>query len=266
MDETKVKRHKPDAPSRVIAVINQKGGVGKSTTVVNLAAALGENNRKVLIIDFDPQANTTSGYGIEVEEGEPTVYEVLAGEASLEDAMHETCVKKVFLVPASIDLAGAEIELVGADDREMALKGALEGVKDHFDYVLIDCPPSLGLITLNALAASDSMLIPIQSEYYALEGVSKLLDTLAAVQARLNPDITIFGVLLTMYDRRTSLSAQVADEVRNYFGKRVFNTVIPRTVKLAEAPSYGLPVTQYARYNNGARAYLQLAKEVIRRG
>ncbi len=266
MDVKAVKRHKPDSPTRIIAVINQKGGVGKSTSVVNLSAALGENDRKVLVIDFDPQANTTSGYGIEVDEDEPTIYEVLAGEAPIEDAVRETCAEKVFLVPASIDLAGAEIELVNAEDREMALKSALEGFGDQFDYIIIDCPPSLGLITLNALAASNSILVPIQCEYYALEGVTKLLDTLAVVQARLNPDISIFGVLLTMYDKRTTLSNQVADEVRRYFGKSVFTTVIPRTVKVAEAPSYGMPVTQYARFNNGSRAYLQLAKEVIRRG
>lgn len=266
MDVTSIKRHKPNAPTRIIAVINQKGGVGKSTSVVNLSAALGENDRKVLVIDFDPQANTTSGYGIEVDDDDPTIYEVLAGEADIEDAVHKTVADKVFLVPASIDLAGAEIELVNTENREMVLKNALGDFKDQFDYIIIDCPPSLGLITLNALAASNSVLVPIQCEYYALEGVSKLIDTLAAVQARLNPDISIFGVLLTMYDKRTTLSNQVAEEVRNYFGKRVFTTVIPRTVKIAEAPSYGLPVTQYARFNNGSRAYLQLAKEVIRRG
>ncbi len=266
MDVSAVKRHKPDSPARVIAVINQKGGVGKSTTVVNLSAALGENDRKVLVIDFDPQANTTSGFGVEVGEDDPSVYEILAGEATIEDAVRKTSAEKVFLVPASIDLAGAEIELVNADNREMMLKNALSDYKEQFDYVIIDCPPSLGLITLNALAASNSVLVPIQCEYYALEGVTKLLDTLAMVQARLNPDISIFGVLLTMYDKRTTLSNQVAEEVRKYFGVRVFKTVIPRTVKIAEAPSYGMPVTQYARYNNGSRAYLQLAKEVIRRG
>lgn len=261
-----MKRHNPNKPTRVLAVINQKGGVGKSTTVVNLSAALGENKRKVLVIDFDPQANTTSGFGIETDEDDPTIYEVLSGDASLEEATRGTCAQGVYVVPASIDLAGAEIELVDQDRREMLLKDAIGAYKDEFDFVLIDCPPSLGLITLNALAASDGVFVPIQCEYYALEGVTKLLETVRAVQGHMNPDLQIFGVLLTMFDRRTTLSNQVADEVRSYFGKTVFDTMIPRTVKLAEAPSHGVPITLYARYNNGSRAYLALAKEVIRRG
>ena len=266
MDYREAKRGLPARDSRVIAIINQKGGVGKSTTAVNLAAALGETRKKALVVDFDPQGNTTSGLGIEKDELNNDIYAILAGEADIEDSILETVAKGVYLVPSTVQLAGAEIELVNIEDREMVLKEYVDAVKDQFDYVFIDCPPSLGLLTVNALVAADSLLIPIQCEYYALEGVTKLMESMRMVQGHLNPGLEIFGVLMTMYDSRTTLSKQVVDEVKHYFGKLVFNTVIPRNVKLSEAPSHGLPITQYARVSKGAYAYAKLAKEVVNRG
>lgn len=260
-----VKRSKSAKQTRVIAIINQKGGVGKSTTAVNLAAALGEQNKKVLLVDFDPQGNSTSGLGIEKEDLEQCVYDALLNDVPVEELIHDTETKKVFVVPATIQLAGAEIELVSAMARETRLKELLEPVKDEFDFIFIDCPPSLGLLTINALAAADSVLIPIQCEYYALEGVTKLLESMRMVKSRINKDLDTYGVLMTMYDSRTSLSNQVVDEVRNYFGEKTFKTLIPRTVKLSEAPSFGMPVINYAPNNKGAKAYRELAKEVIRR-
>ena len=260
-----VKRSKSAKQTRIIAIINQKGGVGKSTTAVNLAAALGEQNKKVLLVDFDPQGNSTSGLGIEKEDLEQCVYDALLNDVPVEELIHDTETKKVFVVPATIQLAGAEIELVSAMARETRLKELLEPVKDEFDFIFIDCPPSLGLLTINALAAADSVLIPIQCEYYALEGVTKLLESMRMVKSRINKDLDTYGVLMTMYDSRTSLSNQVVDEVRNYFGDRTFKTLIPRTVKLSEAPSFGMPVINYAPNNKGAKAYRELAKEVIRR-
>ena len=260
-----VKRSKSAKQTRIIAIINQKGGVGKSTTAVNLAAALGEQNKKVLLVDFDPQGNSTSGLGIEKEDLEQCVYDALLNDVPVEELIHDTETKKVFVVPATIQLAGAEIELVSAMARETRLKELLEPVKDEFDFIFIDCPPSLGLLTLNALAAADSVLIPIQCEYYALEGVTKLPESMRMVKSRINKDLDTYGVLMTMYDSRTSLSNQVVDEVRNYFGEKTFKTLIPRTVKLSEAPSFGMPVINYAPNNKGAKAYRELAKEVIRR-
>lgn len=261
-----VKRKTPDKESRVIAVINQKGGVGKSTTAVNLSACLGEEGRKVLVVDFDPQGNTTSGFGIEKEELEHDIYDSLMESYPVEDLIKDTVEDRVFIIPATIQLAGAEIELVSTMARESILKSLIEPIKDDFDYVFIDCPPSLGLLTINALVAADSLLIPIQCEYYALEGVTKLLESMKMVHSRLNPELEVYGVLMTMYDSRTTLSNQVVEEVRNYFGKLVFKTVIPRSVKLSEAPSHGLPISMYARLNKGALAYGKLAKEVIKRG
>lgn len=266
MNYKDVKRGLPQRDSRVIAVINQKGGVGKSTTVINLSACLGENKKKVLVVDFDPQGNSTSGYGIEKEELEHDVYDVILHDYPIEDTIMETCQENVFIVPATIQLATAEIELVTAMARESVLKDAIEKVKDEFDYVFIDCPPSLGLLTINALIAANSLIIPIQCEYYALEGVAKLLESMQMVKRRMNPELEIFGVLMTMFDSRTTLSKQVVDEVQEYFGKKMFKTIIPRNVKVSEAPSHGLPVVKYARVSKGSLAYMKLAKEVVARG
>ena len=251
---------------KVIALTNQKGGVGKSTTVINLSACLGEGKKKVLVIDFDPQGNSTSGYGVEKEELEHDIYDVILHDQPIEETILPTCEPNVFIVPATIQLATAEIELVSAMARESILKEAISCVKDDFDYVFIDCPPSLGLLTINALVAADSLLIPIQCEYYALEGVAKLLESMQMVKKRMNPSLEIFGVVMTMYDSRTTLSKQVVDEVQSYFGKKMFKTIIPRNVKLSEAPSHGLPVVMYARVSKGALAYSKLAKEVVLRG
>ena len=261
-----VKRGLPQRDGKVIAVINQKGGVGKSTSVINLSACLGENKKKILVIDFDPQGNSTSGYGIEKEDLENDVYDVILHGYPIEDAIVETCEPNVFIVPATIQLATAEMELVSLEQREMFLKRAITSIRDEFDYVFIDCPPSLGLLTINALIAADSLIIPIQCEYYALEGVAKLLESMEMVKRHKNPDLEIFGVLMTMYDSRTTLSKQVVDEVRKFFGKTMFKTIIPRNVKLSEAPSHGLPVVKYARVSKGSLGYMKLAKEVVARG
>ena len=233
---------------------------------MNLSAALGENKKKCLVIDLDPQGNTTSGYGIEKEELEYDVYDALLQDYPIENLISDTVEPNVFVIPATIQLAGAEIELVSAMARESILKSILDPIKNKFDYVFIDCPPSLGLLTINALVAADSLLIPIQCEFYALEGVTKLLESMKMVKARLNPDLDVFGVVMTMYDARTTLSKQVVEEVTKYFGRKVFKTIIPRNVKLSEAPSHGLPITMYAHVSKGSLAYMKLAKEVTRRG
>lgn len=261
-----VKRSNPSKPSHVLAIINQKGGVGKSTTAINLSAALGEEGKKCLVVDFDPQGNTTSGYGIDKEGLEHDIYDALLDGYEFSELIVGTPEKKVFVVPATIQLAGAEIELVSKIARESILKNLIDTVKDDFDYVFIDCPPSLGLLTINALSAADGLLIPIQCEYYALEGVTKLLESMKLVKGSLNRELDVFGVLMTMYDGRTTLSNQVVEEVKKYFGKIVFKTVIPRSVKISEAPSHGLPIAMYAATNKGAIAYRSLAREVIRRG
>lgn len=266
MDQKNVKRAFPEKPAKVLAIINQKGGVGKSTTAVNLSACLGENKKKVLVIDLDPQGNTSSGYGIEKDDLEKDVYDALMQDTPIEEVILPTIDKYVFVVPATIQLAGAEIELVSAIARESILKNIISSIREDFDYIFIDCPPSLGLLTINALVAADALLIPIQCEFYALEGVTKLLESMKMVKNRLNPELDIFGVVMTMYDVRTTLSKQVVEEVTKYFGKKVFKSIIPRSVKLSEAPSHGLPINKYARLSKGALAYAHLAKEVVRRG
>ena len=252
--------------TKVMAIINQKGGVGKSTTAINLSAALGEMGKQVLLVDLDPQGNSSSGLGIEKSKVEHCVYDVLLNEVPVEDVIIPDVCEGLDLIPATINLAGAEVELVAEMARENRLKDAVGSMRGKYDYIFIDCPPSLGLLTVNALVAADKLLIPIQCEFYALEGVTKLLDSMKRVKTRLNPTLDIFGVLLTMYDGRTTLSRQVVEEVQRYFGKTVFNTLIPRTVKLSEAPSFGLPITQYDPTGKGSQSYNDLAKEVINRG
>lgn len=261
-----VRRGNPSKPTKILAIINQKGGVGKSTTAVNLSAALAEEGKKCLLVDFDPQGNSTSGYGIDKDILSHDIYDALMEDYPLEKLIIDTPEKRVFIIPATIQLAGAEIELVSKIARESILKGLLQQVCDEFDYIFIDCPPSLGLLTINALTAADGLLIPIQCEFYALEGVTKLLESVKLVRGSLNRELEIYGVLMTMFDKRTTLSKQVVKEVQNYFGKAVFKTVIPRSVKVAEAPSHGLPISMYASVNKGAIAYRKLAREVIGRG
>lgn len=249
----------------VLAVVNQKGGVGKSTTAVNLAASLGELGRKVLLIDLDPQGNATSGFGLNKNQRELCVYNALLGDTDIAEIIEPVEIENVFAVPATIQLAGAEIELVSALSRETRLKAMVDSIAADFEFVIVDCPPSLGLLTINALTAADGLIIPIQCEYYALEGLSKLLDSVRLVKTHLNPALEVFGVVMTMYDSRTRLAQQVVDEVRDFFEEKVFETMIPRTVRLSEAPSFGQPVTMYDPSGKGAIAYRELAKEVIER-
>ena len=249
---------------KAIAIFNQKGGVGKTTTNINLAACLAMKGKKVLILDIDPQGNTTSGIGVSKKTLENTVYNILVDEYfDPREAIINTSVENLDLIPASVDLAGAEVELVQIEGRERALKNGLDKIKDDYDYIFIDCPPSLGLLTINSLAAVDSVLIPIQCEFYALEGVSQLVSTIDLVKKSLNPDLEVQGVILSMFDGRTNLSAQVVQEVKRYFGGKVYSTVIPRNVRLAEAPSFGLPITEYDPKSKGAEAYRDFADEFL---
>ena len=250
--------------AKIIAVANQKGGVGKTTTSINLSACLAQK-KKVLLIDADPQANTTSGLGVESDDESYSTYDCLIDNVSVSDAMVKTDFGKLWVCPGSINLAGAELELVNVENRNHILKSKIEEVKSDFDYIIIDCPPSLGVITLNSLCAADSVLIPIQCEYYALEGLSKLTQTIKNVKQSLNPSLKIEGILLTMYDGRTKLSGQVTEEVRKYFGATVYKTVIPRNVRLSEAPSFGQPIIAFDKNSKGAKCYKKLANEVINR-
>ncbi len=253
------------AARRVVAVANQKGGVGKTTTAINLATALAAVNRRVLVIDLDPQGNASTGLGIDLERRAVTSYDVLMGEADLQDAVIASEVPGLDLIPAVIDLTGAEVELSHAERREFRLRGAIANRTNDYDYVIIDCPPALGLLTVNALVAADSILVPLQCEFFALEGLSQLLSTVGLVRQSLNPSLKILGVVLTMYDKRNNLSSQVAADVRSHMGSVVYNTVIPRNIRVSEAPSHGKPVLLYDINCAGAQAYLHLASEVLRR-
>ena len=263
-DESAVELDESMTLPRVISIANQKGGVGKTTTAVNLGAALAEIGYRVLVIDLDPQGNATTGLGISHRNVEGSIYDVIMNDTPLDDCVEPTSVKNLFVCPATIDLAGAEIELVPAFSRELKLKRALHGARDDYDFTLIDCPPSLGLLTVNGLAASDDVLVPIQCEYYALEGLGQLLRNVALVKSNLNPELDVRGIVLTMYDARTRLAVQVEQEVREHFGAKVYRTVVPRTVRISEAPSFGEPIIVFDATSRGAVAYRELAKEVSR--
>jgi len=249
--------------SKSIAVFNQKGGVGKTTTVINLSACLANKGKKVLMIDIDPQGNTTSGIGIDKNNLQSTIYDVLINEIPAKECIVGTNQENLFILPSSVQLAGAEIELTTVNQRELKLRECIDSIKNEYDYIFIDCPPSLGLLSINALSAVDSVLIPIQCEYYALEGVSQLMNTIKLVKKNLNPELEIEGVVLSMFDGRTNLSIQVVDEVKKYFRGKVYTTMIPRNVRLAEAPSFGLSIIQYDAKSKGAEAYQELADEFI---
>lgn len=250
---------------RVLAVVNQKGGVGKTTTAVNLATALAAINKKVLVIDFDPQGNASTGLGIDTANRLTTSYDLVLNDMALEDAVQKTAVPELFIIPATIDLSGAEIEMVSLMRREYRLKQALDKAPHSYDYILIDCPPSLGLLTINALAAAAGVLIPLQCEFYALEGLSHLIRTIEMVRANLNPELAIQGIVLTMYDRRNKFTEQIEKDVRDYFGEKVYSAVIPRNVRMSEAPSHGKPALIYDIRCAGSKAYMQLASELLKR-
>ncbi len=250
---------------RIIAIANQKGGVGKTTTSINLSASIAESGKKVLVIDIDPQGNTTSGLGVDKNELDNTIYELILGECSIHECVLKNVIKGVSLLPSNVNLAAAEIELIGVDRKEFILKKEVDWIKDQYDYILIDCPPSLSMLTVNAMTTANTVLVPIQCEYYALEGLSQLIHTVNLVKERLNPDLAMEGVVFTMYDSRTNLSSQVVENVKEHFKQKVFDTVIPRNIRLAEAPSYGMPISLYDPKSAGAEAYRSLAKEIIKR-
>lgn len=250
---------------KVIAIANQKGGVGKTTTAVNLSACLGKLGKKTLLIDIDPQGNTTSGLGVDPRSVETSVYDCIINDTPMSEVLIKTEFDNLWICPSNIDLAGAELELVMKDNREYVLKNSIAEIKDSFDFIFIDCPPSLGLITLNSFSASDSVLVPIQCEYYALEGLSQLTNTIKMVKQKLNPSLALEGVLMTMFDARTNLSIQVVDEVKKFFKEKVYGTIIPRNVRLSEAPSFGQPIIEYDKHSKGAECYSDLAEEVVER-
>ena len=248
---------------RILAIANQTGGVGKTTTSINLSACLAEKGKKVLVIDTDPQGNTTSGFGIDKNELENTIYELILGECSIGDCIVKDVINNVSVLPSNVNLAAAEIELIGVEKKEYILKNEVDYVKEEYDFIIIDCPPSLNMLTINSMTTADSVLVPIQCEYYALEGLSQLIHTINLVKERLNPDLDMDGVVFTMYDSRTNLSMQVVDNVKQNLKQKVYNTLIPRNIRLAEAPSYGMPISKYDPKSAGAEAYKQLAEEVI---
>ena len=251
---------------RVIAVANQKGGVGKSTTAINLPACLAEKGKKVLAIDIDPQGNTTSGLGVDKNNVENTLYELLLGEAEAKDTIVKDVVENVDLIPSNVNLSGAEIELIGVDEKEYIMKKIIDKVRRKYDYIIMDCPPSLNMLTINALTAANSVLVPIQCEYYALEGLSQLIHTIELVKERLNKKLVMEGVVFTMYDARTNLSLQVVENVKDNLNQNIYKTIIPRNIRLAEAPSYGMPINLYDPKSTGATSYMLLAEEVIHKG
>ena len=251
--------------SRIIAIANQKGGVGKTTTAINLSASLAEKGKKVLLIDTDPQGNATSGFGIDKNELDNTIYELILGECSVQDCIIKEVIQGVSILPSNVNLAAAEIELIGVDKKEYILKNEIDWVRDEYDFIIIDCPPSLSMLTVNAMTTADSVLVPIQCDYYALEGLSQLIHTVNLVKERLNPELDMEGVVFTMFDSRTNLSSQVVDNVKEHLEQNVYKTVIPRNIRLAEAPSYGMPIQKYDPKSAGAEAYMLLADEVINR-
>ena len=246
---------------RIIAVANQKGGVGKTTTSINLSACIAA--KKVFVIDIDPQGNTTSGYGIEKNELENTIYELILGDCSIEDCIIKDIMPNISILPSNVNLAAAEIEMIGVEKKEFILRNEVDWIKDRYDFIIIDCPPSLSFLTVNAMTTADSVLVPIQCEYYALEGLSQLIHTVNLVKERLNPELEMEGVVFTMYDSRTNLSAQVVENVKSHLSQKIYNTVIPRNIRLAEAPSYGKPINMYDPKSAGAESYMALADEVI---
>lgn len=252
--------------NRIIAIANQKGGVGKTTTAINLSACLAEKQKKVLTIDVDPQGNTSSGLGIDKNNVENTIYELMIGKLAIEECIQKSQFKNLSVLPANVNLAGAEIELIGIEQKEFILKQAVENIRNEYDYIIIDCPPSLNILTVNAMTTADTVLVPIQCEYYALEGLTQLMHTINLVRERLNPNLELEGVVFTMYDARTNLSLQVVENVKENLHQNIYKSIIPRSVRLAEAPSHGLPINIYDRKSVGADAYRDLADEVIERG
>ena len=251
--------------SRIIAIANQKGGVGKTTTSINLSAALGEKGKKVLVIDTDPQGNTTSGLGLDKNEIDITIYDLLIGNATIDEAISKNVAENVDIIPSNVDLAAVEIELIDVTEKEYILRNAINDVKDNYDFIIIDCPPSLSMLTINAMTTANSVLVPIQCEYYALEGLGQLIHTVNLVKDRLNSDLSMEGIVFTMFDSRTNLSLQVVENVKDNVDEYVFKTIIPRNIRLAEAPSYGMPISKYEPKSSGAEAYRLLAQELIDR-